>query len=98
MAMPARHGRRWHSSRVAMALLEQPYELADQRPLFSRLAAGQHLVDALLDVGPEDDIRDASDGGAYGAQLGHDLQQRTVLIEHALNPGHLASDSLQPSA
>ena len=61
-----------------------------------RIARGERIGDAVLDVVVEELERDALERGLHGGDLREDVDAVAILLDHPLDPAHLALDPVQP--
>src|SRR5207237_10767863 len=88
----ARRRRTSASLREAANGREELLRLLARSPL---VTGGERLRHAVLDVVVEDRDGEALERGRDGAELGQDVDAVPVVVDHALDPPHLALDPVQ---
>ncbi len=70
-------------------------EFADLAPLLGLIAGRDGVLDAVRNVVGEDFFLGATQSGARRRELGHDVDAKAVVLDHARKPAHLALDPLE---
>jgi hypothetical protein len=85
----------WKASRLPLRAADDLHELFDLSALIGLVAGGNRSLHAMGNVVAQDLLFHASERGADGGNLRHDVDAIPIVIDHARDPAHLTLDSAQ---
>ena len=77
-------------------MAEDLNQLGNLLALFGGIAADDRLLHAMGEMIGENDLLHLGQGGAGGADLGHDVEAVAILLHHLRDTAHLAFNPGEP--